>query len=130
MITKGNQKKAEQLGMPFGTANAKLKKSLLFQFIHQTGRGKCFQCGKLIQDITDLSIDHKEPWLDSDDPVSLFFDLDNIAFSHLSCNSAASRKNYAECGSYRKYYMGCRCDSCIAASQLKNSKTVSKRQLE
>jgi hypothetical protein len=25
-------------------------------------------------------------------PVGLFFDLDNVAFSHLSCNTGASRK--------------------------------------
>lgn len=39
----------------------------------------------------NFSIEHKIPWLDSDDPVDLFFNLENIDFSHLLCNSAAKR---------------------------------------
>ena len=41
-----------------------------------------------------LSIEHKIPWLDSDNPKELFFNLEkNIAFSHLSCNISAARQN-------------------------------------
>lgn len=46
----------------------------------------------------ELSIEHKTPWLDSEDPKALFFDLNNIAFSHLSCNVSAAKhpnKKYA-----------------------------------
>lgn len=32
------------------------------------------------------------PWLDSDNPISNFFDLNNIAFSHLKCNIADRRR--------------------------------------
>ena len=31
------------------------------------------------------------PWQNSETPNNLFFDLENIAFSHLSCNSAAAK---------------------------------------
>jgi hypothetical protein len=41
-----------------------------------------------------MSIEHKEAWMGAADPLASFFDLENIAFSHLSCNcSAASKPN-------------------------------------
>ena len=43
-----------------------------------------------------FSIEHKTPWLDSGDPIGLYFDLDNISFSHLSCNCRASRRGKYE----------------------------------
>jgi len=39
-----------------------------------------------------FSIEHKIPWLDSSDPVGLYFDLNNISFSHHSCNVRAARR--------------------------------------
>ncbi len=39
-----------------------------------------------------FSIEHKDPWLDCENPSEKFFDLANISFSHLSCNAKASRK--------------------------------------
>lgn len=88
-----NSKKSEQLGMPFGTASAKLRKSILFRLLEETGKNICFQCGRKIESEAELSIEHKIPWLDSDNPVNLFFNLDNIALSHLTCNVSAARKS-------------------------------------
>ena len=87
----GNKKKSEQLGMSHGTAANRLRKMILFRMLQKTGEDVCFQCGEKIENLRDLSIEHKTPWLDSKDPVGLFFDLDNIAFSHLSCNCGAKR---------------------------------------
>ncbi|AEW47722.1 hypothetical protein BCU4_0216 [Bacillus phage BCU4] len=87
-----NAKKSEQLGMSFSTAQNRLRKQLMFSLVQETGRDKCFQCGKVIEDADNLSIEHKEPWLDSKDPIGNFYALDNIAFSHTSCNYAAARK--------------------------------------
>ncbi|MBP7540882.1 MAG: hypothetical protein KA802_13235 [Saprospiraceae bacterium] len=41
-----------------------------------------------------FSIEHKVSWLNSNNPVELYFDLNNISFSHLSCNisDAASKQ--------------------------------------
>jgi len=89
-----NKKKNEQLGMPHGTANNRLRKTILFSLLKKYGENICFQCGKEIETEEELSIEHKIPWLDSGDPASLFFDLDNIAYSHLSCNVGASRREY------------------------------------
>ena len=86
----GNIKKNEQLGMPFGTASAKLRKSILFNLLKETNKNVCYQCGKPIELEEELSIEHKVPWLDSDKPKDRFFDIKNIAFSHLSCNISCS----------------------------------------
>jgi hypothetical protein len=86
MSTKSNQVKAEQLGMPHGTATGRLKKAMMFLLLQRLGEDICFKCGKRIQTAAELSMEHKKPWLYSDDPVGHFFDLDNVAFSHLRCN--------------------------------------------
>ena len=39
-----------------------------------------------------FSIEHKVAWLDSENPVDLYFDLENISFSHLKCNVKNSRQ--------------------------------------
>ncbi len=115
----GNEKKKEQLGMAIGTAANRLRKAVLFDLLEKTGLNICFQCGEVITDIATLSIEHKVPWLDSDDPKGLFFDLDNIAFSHLSCNIGAARKPKSVCGTNSRYSAGCRCVECTAAAAKK-----------
>lgn len=56
----------------------------------------CFQCGgPLVRE--NFSLEHKEPWLDADDPVSKYFDLENIAFSHHACNVRAARRPMKKC---------------------------------
>lgn len=74
----------------------------------------CHQCGNEIESENELSVEHKEPWLDSDNPTDKFFDLDNIAFSHLKCNVAARRHKGVKHPSHRAYNEGCRCDDCKA----------------
>lgn len=46
----------------------------------------------------DLSIEHKAPWLHRDS--ALFWDLDNIAFSHLACNVNAAMRKLPPVGSF------------------------------
>ena len=83
-------KKNKQLNMNYSTASNRLVKDILFSFVHMLGM-KCYRChGDLTRET--ISIEHKEPWLDSEDPVKLFFDLRNIWFSHKMCNLAAARK--------------------------------------
>lgn len=84
-----NSKKAIQLGMNPSTASGRLVKDTLFNLAIATGH-KCFQCGGELSRET-FSIEHKVPWLDSNDPLGLYFDQDNIAFSHLICNIKESR---------------------------------------
>ena len=78
-------KKNDQLGMPFGTACGRLKKSLLFSLVLKLNLNYCLKCSKKIQE-EDFSIDHIIDWMDSSEPKRLFFDLNNIRFSHRKCN--------------------------------------------
>ena len=120
-----NQKKTIQLGIPVGTATHKLRKMIMFRMIQKAGLDTCFQCGKKIETIEELSIEHKIPWLDSENPKELFFDLENIAFSHLKCNVAAVRPEYNNlaCNHVKKehgingYKRGCRCSICKEAKK-------------
>lgn len=84
-----NDKKSAQLGMPLGTANGRLMKLLMFDLAKRLGLAVCFRCGAVIEEVREFSVDHKAEWLHVD--PALFWDLSNIAFSHLSCNSRASR---------------------------------------
>lgn len=84
-----SKKKDEQLGQSYGSANNKLKKNILFKYITLAGENFCFRCGAEITSVDDFTVDHKEPWLYND--ITLFWSLDNIAFSHAKCNIAAAR---------------------------------------
>lgn len=88
---KSHKRKAEQLGMPLGTASNRLRKLILFKILKDNGLNICYRCGKPIDSVEVLSIEHKENWLDSDNPKEKFFDLENIGFSHLSCNISYAR---------------------------------------
>lgn len=94
-----SNKKMEQLGMNPSTAQVRLVRDLLFSHVKDT---PCHHCGKPLTRET-FSIEHKTPWLDSDNPVELFFDLDNISYSHLSCNSGAARKTAQKYNSKKEY---------------------------
>lgn len=83
-----NAKKAEKLGMPYGTANNILKKNLLFSLAQKCGLDTCVCCDTKIESVDDFTIEHKTEWLNSETPKELFFDLDNVAFAHAYCNYA------------------------------------------
>lgn len=87
-MSKASKEKRERvLGMSSGKASGILKKMLIFDFAEKAGH-KCYRCGGELT-LATISIEHKIPYLNSDKPKDLFFDLDNIAFSHLKCNSSA-----------------------------------------
>lgn len=79
-------KRAEQLGMSYGTAANRLKKNLMFKFAQELGKDDCYACGEKIETPSDLSVEHIEPWEGRENGTEKFWDLDNIAFSHLKCN--------------------------------------------
>ena len=82
-----SQLKSEKLGMPIGTARARLIKDILWKYVVLCGDDYCYRCGHQILNPLELSIEHKNPWGISDNPLNLYFDLENIAFSHIKCNS-------------------------------------------
>lgn len=70
--------------MPFGTANNRLRKLVLFNLAQKLKENICFRCGELIRTVEDFTIDHKEAWRSKG--AELFWDMNNIAFSHAHCN--------------------------------------------
>ena len=122
-----NAKRKVQLDMPFGIARARLIRNIMFQFAQRLGLDICFKCGKKIETKEELSIEHKIPWLNSDTPKELFFDLDNIAFSHILCNIRHT-KTIEECKhpSQYTYDRGCRCLECRELKSIKNKKRIRK----
>ena len=114
-----SNKKSLLLGENFSTANNKLRKLILFSFVQQLNLDICYRCSSKIKTIETLSIEHKIAWQNSENPVQSFYDLNNIAFSHLTCNSSASDRSNN--GGWNKglithgisgYRTGCRCDVC------------------
>lgn len=79
-----SQKKSATLGMPHGTANNRLRKIILFHLLKKHNENICVRCDQIIENIDDLSIEHIRPW--EGISADLFWDLNNIAFSHIRCN--------------------------------------------
>ena len=79
----------ELLGISVGSAAHKLTRILLFKYVQQNHDDVCYRCGKKIETIETFSLEHKVPWLHSD--PKLFWDLNNIAFAHRTCNTLAAR---------------------------------------
>ncbi len=113
-----SDKKQRQLGMNPSTASGRLVKDLLWNFVKTTGQDACCKCGFPMSRET-FSIEHVTPWLDSDDPVGLYFDLGNISYSHLRCNveDGRPRKSDKPCGTRAKYKTGCGCEECLIANR-------------
>lgn len=80
----GNRKAVETLGMPQGTASNRLRKMLLFRQLKKHNENVCVRCEKEIESVDDLSVEHIKPW--EGISADLFWDLDNVAFSHMKCN--------------------------------------------
>ena len=118
-----NKIKSQQLGMNHSTACNRLRKQVLFHLLKQLGQDVCFQCGDQIEHVDDLSIEHKEPWLHVD--PDLFWDMENIAFSHLTCNIRANRRpntGQRRHPSHFAYQKGCRCNPCRELKKEQNAK--------
>ncbi len=120
VMDKSIQKKKLQLGMNPSTASHRLVKDLLYRYAVVTRSQYCYHCNKFMSR-EDFSVEHKTPWLDSNDPVGLYFDLENVTFSHLSCNVSASRQGnvmtvgHGTTTRYRRH--GCRCVECTDAQK-------------
>lgn len=84
ILPMSNQTKHDYLGMNYGTASNRVKKKIMFDLVKKCGMDNCFKCKKPIATVDELTVEHKEAWLHNS--VELFWDLDNIAFSHAKCN--------------------------------------------
>lgn len=91
-----SKRRQNLLKMGIGKANHHLKKSIMFYLAGKLSLLTCHRCKQPIAHVQQFSIDHKESWQKSANPIQSFFSLENIAFSHTSCNTAAAIR-------YRKY---------------------------
>ncbi len=91
MGTSTFKKKSAQLGMSFHAASRKLWNMVIFDLAQKAGFDVCFHCGEKIK-FGQLSLEHKIAWQDTATPTELFWDMNNISFSHLRCNLRAARK--------------------------------------
>lgn len=87
-VETSNEKKQRLLGQPFGTATNKLRKMLLFDYAKRLNEDNCYRCQIRIETLEEFSIEHTVAWQGSINPKETFFDITQIAFSHLSCNVA------------------------------------------
>ncbi len=113
-----NITKNKLLGMSHGTAVHQLRKMIMFQMIQELGKDTCYRCGEKIENIDDLSIEHKIAWQSAKNPKETFFDLGNIAFSHLHCNIGIGRRMERSPIIHGTLtgYQYCRCDKCKKAN--------------
>lgn len=95
-------KRDQLLGMSITTARSRLMRILLFEFSKQSSIPACYRCGDPIYTIEEFSIEHKQPWMQAKDPIKAYFDLQNIAFSHLKCNSEESHQRAKQYPSERE----------------------------
>lgn len=118
------EKRQKQLGMNPATASGRLVRDMLFKMICDTDQNKCHYCSEQMSR-EDFNITHKDAWLDSKDPVGLYFDLDNVTFAHTSCVNRNAKRLLAECGTVTKFANGCRCDDCTEAKRIDRAKYYS-----
>lgn len=89
-----NQARSVQLGKSYGAACGKLRKEIMFSLLVRLRENYCFKCKKEIKGAKDLTIEHKQPWFKVSN--KLFWDLNNIAFSHSWCNKVDRPRNVNE----------------------------------
>ena len=77
--------RAALLGMPYGTAEKRLRKAMIYELARQCGKTLCRWCETEIPSPDDLAVVHLQDWSDDADK---FWDLNNVAFSHVSCAAA------------------------------------------
>lgn len=98
--------KDKQLGMLAATASSRLRKEVMFSLVKELGKNHCYRCKEEICSAADFSLDHKVDWIGAEKPLELFFDLNNVAFSHLKCNTGTRRKPMVtlECGKCKRQF--------------------------
>jgi|CXWL01.1.fsa_nt_gi hypothetical protein len=107
------------LGMSYGTARARLERTIMFSMAVKLGLDDCFRCQKKIKSVLEFSVEHKESWQLSDIPLEKYFDLENIAFSHALCNSNAAYRRQTIHGTAKGAH--CKCAPCLASRKKYNA---------
>ncbi len=108
--------KSDYLGLPISTASYRLYRKIIFGLLKKYNEDKCFVCKESIDNIQELTVEHIKPWLNVDQ--ALFWDLDNISFSHHKCNKVHRTNRKCELG----FYWCQNCRQCLTAEKFSSTK--------
>jgi hypothetical protein len=89
------------LDIDYGKAIQRLNRMFMLHMAKQLGLDKCYQCGQIIDDYTQMTIEHKEPWRKSElqeYKPELFWNMNNLALSHHWCNCGAATRGTNKLG--------------------------------
>ncbi len=89
------------LNMEFGKANHRLFRKIMFEWCVQLGLNECTKCHKTINKIEEWTVEHIRPWHSANvdaDKKALYFDLNNIGYSHLHCNCGSANLGKGKSG--------------------------------
>ena len=93
----GREKDRKLLGLRNGQGANRLLRAMLFRLAQERCLTVCYRCGQEILTVDEFSLDHKVAWRSAPDPEAAFFDLDNVAFSHLHCNCGSKKREQTHC---------------------------------
>lgn len=81
----------EVLGGCYNTMNRRLFNNIIFDLASKLNLTTCHRCKNQIKCVDEMSLDHKINWCwaEDKDKSELFYDVNNIAFSHQTCNYSA-----------------------------------------
>lgn len=85
--------KTKLLGHEPSKLRITIRNHLVYHLWLKLHPNECHQCSEPMDTIHNMSIEHKVPWLYSEDPVRLHFCQNNISMSHRKCNYGAARKS-------------------------------------
>ncbi len=115
-------KKSQYLGVSMGTANQRLTRRILFHLLQKHQEDYCFKCKNKIETIEELTIEHIKPWLNKDS--NLFWDLNNVSFSHHKCNKVHTTSRKCAVGLFWCQH----CRKCMSTESFGSPKDASGRK--
>lgn len=115
-------KKSQYLGMSLGTASQRLTRRILFRLLQKNREDYCFKCKNKIETIEELTVEHIKPWLNIE--ANLFWNLDNIAFSHHKCNIVHTTNRRCKVG----FFWCQHCRKCLGAERFGSPKDETGRK--
>lgn len=63
----------------------------MWDLLLRTGATACCICGEEMEE-GNYSVEHKIPWLHTEDPLATYMNIENIGYAHHRCNVRLARK--------------------------------------
>lgn len=101
--TKYYKKDYDILGSHLPSVTHKLKRQMILLMAQICGYDTCHKCKRKITTIKEMSIEHRVPWTNQEE----FLDIENLALSHLGCNSSTANAKKGKIGKQYGYVGVC-----------------------